>query len=139
MDRRWIHGALFTSQYICGVRSFMNFVKERFSESEKILCTCQSCLNYKSLEQDEVERNLLLNGMSSTYTRWIDHGEDKNIHVLEELAVVDDANVDSFVPEHNNDDCGLEEMLGELVRSKQHRNDARPKDGNGSAASHSNN
>jgi len=117
----------------------MNFVKERFSESEKILCTCQSCLNYKSLEQDEVERNLLLNGMSSTYTRWIDHGEDKNIHVLEELAVVDDANVDSFVPEHNNDDCGLEEMLGELVRSKQHRNDARPKDGNGSAASHSNN
>ncbi|CAD6211421.1 unnamed protein product [Miscanthus lutarioriparius] len=136
MDRRWIHGALFTPQYICGVRSFMNFVKERFSESEKILCPCESCLNYKSLEQNEVERHLLLNGMSSTYTRWIDHGEDRNIHVLEELEVVEDANVDSYVPEHTNDGCGLEEMLGELVRSEQHRNEARPEDGNEGAASH---
>ena len=136
MDRRWIHGALFTSQYICGVRSFMNFVKERFSESEKILCTCQSCLNYKSLEQDEVERNLLLNGMSSTYTRWIDHGEDRNIHVLEEVAVAEDANDVSFVPEHTNGDGGLEEMLDELVTSETHRNEARTEDGNEGAASH---
>ena len=114
----------------------MNFVKERFSESEKILCPCESCLNYKSLEQNEVERHLLLNGMSSTYTRWIDHGEDRNIHVLEELEVVEDANVDSSIPKHTNDGCGLEEMLGELVRSEQHRNEARPEDGNEGAASH---
>jgi hypothetical protein len=74
--------------------------------------------------------------MSSTYTRWIDHGEDRNIHVLEELAVVEDANVDSSVPEHTNDGCGLEEMLGELVRSEQHRNEARSEDGDEGAASH---
>jgi hypothetical protein len=114
----------------------MNFVKERFSEAEKILCPCQHCLNSKSLEQDEVERHLLLNGMSSTYTRWIDHGEDRNIHVLEKLAVVEEANVDSFVPEHTNDDCGLHEMLGELIRSEQHSNEARPEDRNEGVASH---
>jgi hypothetical protein len=74
--------------------------------------------------------------MSSTYTRWIDHGEDSNIHVLEQLAVVEDANVDSFVPEDTND-CGLEGMLGELVRSEQHGNGVVPEDGNeGAAASH---
>jgi hypothetical protein len=75
----------------------MNFVKERFTEAEKILCPCQHYMNNQSLQQNEVERHLLLNGMSSTYSRWIDHGEGSNIHVLEQLAIVEDANVDSFV------------------------------------------
>ena len=122
MDRRWIHGALFTPQYISGVRSFMDFVKERFTEAEKILCPCQHCLNIKSLEQNEVERHLLLNGMSSTYTRWIDHGENINILVLEELAVDEGGNIDCFVPDHTIVDYQLEDMLGELVRSEQPRN-----------------
>jgi hypothetical protein len=113
----------------------MNFVKERFTGVEKILCPCQRCMNNKSLQQNEVERHLLLNGMSSTYTRWIDHGEDNNIHVLEQLTVVEDANADSFVFEHTND-CGLEGILGELVRSEQHGNEAGPEDGNEGAASH---
>ena len=117
MDRRWIYGALFTPQYICGVRSFMNFVRERFTEDEQILCRCSRYMNHQSLHQNEVERRLLLNGVSSTYSRWINHGEDSDVHVLEEPAVLEDANVDSFVSEDTND-CGLEGMLGELVRSE---------------------
>jgi hypothetical protein len=73
MEKRWIHSVLFMLQYICSLWSFMNFVKERFGEAEKILCPCQYCLNNESLEQNEVERHLLLNGMSNTYTMWIDH------------------------------------------------------------------
>jgi hypothetical protein len=53
---------------------------------------------------------------------------------LEQLAVVEDANVDSSVPEHTND-CGLDGMLGKLIRSEQHGNEARPEDGNENAAS----
>ena len=134
MDRRWIHGALFTPQYICGVRSFMNFVKERFTEDEQILCRCSRYMNHQSLHQNEVERRLLLNGVSSTYSRWINHGEDSDVHVLEEPAVLEDANVDSFVSEDTND-CGLEGMLGELVRSEQNGNEAALEDGNEDAAS----
>ena len=74
--------------------------------------------------------------MSSTYTRWIDHGEDRNIHVLEEVAVTEDANDVSFVHERTNGDGGLEEMLEELVTSETHRNEARTEDGNEGAASH---
>jgi len=74
--------------------------------------------------------------MSSTYTRWIDHGEDRNIHVLEEVAEAEDANDVCFVPEHTNGDGGLEEMLDELVTSETHRNEARTEDGNEGAASH---
>jgi hypothetical protein len=105
----------------------MNFVRERFTEAEKILCPCQQCMNNQSLQQNEVERHLLLSGMSSTYTRWIDHGEDSK-------AVVEDANVDSSVPEHTND-CGLDGMLGKLIRSEQHGNEDRPEDGNENVAS----
>ena len=134
MDRHWIHGALFTPQYICGVLSFMNFVRERFTEDEQILCPCSRCMNHQSLHQNEVERHLLLNGVSSTYSRWINHGEDSDVHVLEEPAVLEDVNVDSFVYEDTND-CGLEGMLGELVRSEQNGNEAALEDGNEDAAS----
>ena len=79
-----MHGVLFTSQYVYGVTSFMNFIKERFNESEEILCPCKTCLNQKYMPQSDVQRHLLLNGMCSTYTRWILHGESSNIHVLEE-------------------------------------------------------
>ena len=137
MDRRWIHGALFTPQYIFGVRSFMNFVRERFTEDEQILCPCSRCMNHQSLHQNEVERHLLLNGMSSTYSKWINHREASDVHVLGEPAVLEDANVDSFVSEDTND-CGLEVMLGELDRSEQHGNEAGQDEGNPSsdAASH---
>jgi len=91
-------------------------------------------MNHQSLHQNEVERHLLLNGMSNTYSRWINHGEDNDVHVLEEPAVLEDANVDSFVSEDTND-CGLEGMLGELVRSKQNGNEAALEDGNEDAAS----
>ena len=40
-----------------------------------------------------------------------------------------------MVPEHTNDGCGLEEMLGELVRSEQNGNEAALEDGNEDAAS----
>jgi tyrosyl-tRNA synthetase len=72
--------------------------------------------------------------MSSTYSRWINHGEDNNVHVLEEPTVLEDANVDSFVSEDTND-CGLEGMLAELVRSEQHGNEATLEGGNEDAAS----
>jgi len=91
-------------------------------------------MNHQSLHQNEVERRLLLNGVSSTYSRWINHGEDSDVHVLEEPTVLEDANVDSFVSEDTND-CGLEGMLGELVRSKQNGNEAALEDGNEDAAS----
>jgi len=94
-------------------------------------------MNHQSLHQNEVERHLLLNGMSNTYSKWINHREASDVHVLEEPAVLQDANVDSFVSEDTND-CGLEVMLGELDRSEQHGNEAGQDEGNPSSdtASH---
>jgi hypothetical protein len=65
MDRRWVHGVLFTPWYVGGVKSFMSFVRERFNEDEQILCPCTGCLNHKHLHQNDVERHLLLYGIRS--------------------------------------------------------------------------
>jgi hypothetical protein len=40
MDRRWVHGRLFSSEHIDGVRKFMSFVAEKFSDNVEILCPC---------------------------------------------------------------------------------------------------
>jgi len=112
----------------------MNFIKERFNEAEQILCPCSDCLNHKYLDQKDVERHLLLNGMSSTYTRWIKHGEDNNVYVLEE-PVPEDGN-DNSLEEPVHDDP-LDEMLRDLV-GPEHVNDDGHEDGNPSNGNPSN-
>jgi len=101
----------------------MNFIKERFNETEQILCPCTNCLNHKYLHQNDVERHLLLNGMSSTYTRWINHGEGSDVHVLEE-PVPEDGN-DNSLEERVHDD-GLDAMLRDLVNSEHVNDDGHP-------------
>jgi hypothetical protein len=68
----------------------------------------------------------MLNGMSSTYTRWIHHGEDSNVHVFEEPVHEDENDISLEEPVH---DDGLDEMLRDLVGSG-HVNDEGHEDGN---------
>ena len=79
-----MHDVLFTTEYIFGIMSFVNSIRERFTEAEQFLCSCRECMNRHTLPQDEVERHLLMKGMSTTYTRWINHGEPIEVHVLGE-------------------------------------------------------
>jgi hypothetical protein len=53
----------------------MGFISERFNDGEQILCPCRWCLNRTRGHKGLVEDHLYLNGMASTYTRWIHHGE----------------------------------------------------------------
>jgi hypothetical protein len=90
----------------------MNFIRERFNEAEQILCPCSVCINHQYLHQNDMERQLLLNGMSSTYTRWINRGEASDVHVLEG-PVHEDGNANSLEePVHGGE---LEGMLRDLV------------------------
>jgi hypothetical protein len=127
MDRRWIHGTLFTLEYISGVRNFMNFVEERFPMDAAILCPCRQSLNHKSIAKSEVQRHLLLNGMSSTYTRWVNHGESNDVHVLEQPV-----DVDHMVHE-NNDVDRVEDILTDLEGTFVPSNEAPADEGNQSS------
>src|SRR3954469_13817873 len=77
MDRSWIRKGVrrLSSEHIKGVNEFMQFVRTSFANDAVILCPCCQCLNRKKLAQGRVEDHLLLNGMASTYDRWIYHGE----------------------------------------------------------------
>ena len=68
----------------------MSFIHGKFGEDEEILCPCSRCLNQKYQHQALVERHILMNGMESTYTRWIHHLENFNVHVVEHLIDVHD-------------------------------------------------
>ena len=77
MDRSWIRKGVrkFSKEHMKGVDDFMAFVRANFSNDADILCPCCECLNRSRKAQGRVEDHLLLNGMSSTYDRWIHHGE----------------------------------------------------------------
>jgi hypothetical protein len=75
MDRRWIFGKQFTHAYLKGVEEFMKFVKERYPEGTKIRCPCRNCRNQRVLPHNDVQNHIHIFEISTTYTRWIHHGE----------------------------------------------------------------
>jgi hypothetical protein len=129
MDRRWIHSALFTPEYIAGVSNFMDFVRGRFAEDDAILCPCSRCINQKSMCQSDVRRHILMNGMSSTYTRWCHHGEDNDVHVLEGGGEHVDAHYNP-VDDDNNAADRVEDILSDLMGAEVPSNDVAPEDDN---------
>jgi hypothetical protein len=98
MDQSWVHGRLFSREHIDGVKQLMNFIQGKFSEDEQILCPCGRYLNQKYLCRDLMNRHILLNGMDSSYTRWIHHGERLDVDVIEYPDEVHD-NDDGFIHE----------------------------------------
>jgi hypothetical protein len=120
MDRTWVHGKLFTSVYMDGVKELMRFVKEKFNDIVEILFPCSRCLNQKYLSQSVVKKHLLMNGMDTSYTRWIHHREDLNVDITEHFATdvhdSGDGSTDGIgVTEDDNYDADpWEEVLGDL-------------------------
>jgi hypothetical protein len=85
MDRSWVRGNVFTSVYMDGVKEFMSFVKGKCRDNVEIMCPCSRCLNQEHQSQALVNKHMLMNGMDSSYTRWIHHGEDLNVEIAEHV------------------------------------------------------
>jgi hypothetical protein len=75
MDKSWMNSRLFSKAHLDGVKEFMQFVSQSFDDSEEILSPCRRCLNQICGHKGLLEDHLYLNGMASTYTSWIHHGE----------------------------------------------------------------
>lgn len=126
MDRSWINSRLFSKPHLDGVDEFMKFVLERCEENEEILCPCRKCLNQVHRHKGVVEDHLYINGMSSTYKRWILHGEppDGRInenadHMDEHIGFTENANENIGMDEEEQDDDRLLDMLEELYTAEQ--------------------
>jgi hypothetical protein len=93
MDGSWVHGRLFSPEHIDGVKEFMSFIQGKFCDNVEVLCPCSRCLNQKYLCQYGVKKHILINGMDSTYTRWIHHGETSNVDVIDDPVDVHDCSI----------------------------------------------
>lgn len=116
MDRSWVHSRLFSPEYIDGVKEFMSFIQGKFNENVEILCPCSRCLNQKYQRQAVVKKHILMNGMETTYTRWIHHGESLDVNVIEHPIDMNENNDGSttMVTEDDNYGDRLEGILGDL-------------------------
>ncbi|KAK8996639.1 hypothetical protein V6N11_081905 [Hibiscus sabdariffa] len=75
MDKSWMMESKYSANYVVGVSTFMDFVKNNKGSECKIRCPCRECVNVCFRSQNEVEDHLLLHGISESYTKWIYHGE----------------------------------------------------------------
>ena len=117
---RWIEVGCTAHYFLLnGVKEFMDFIKEKFGESDEILCPCTMCLNQKYLHWPNVKKHILLNGMGCTYTRWVHHGEDISVHVNEVPASVPvfDTDEGSIGVAENDNNGG--DRLDSLLRDPQ--------------------
>ncbi|XP_039855268.1 uncharacterized protein LOC120713350 [Panicum virgatum] len=116
MDRPWVHSKLFSPEHIDGVKEFMSFIREKFSDKVEILCPCGRCLNQKYQCQAIVKKHILINGMDSSYTRWIHHGENSDEDVINDPIDVHDIDMT------DDDNYGvdpLEAVLGDLNTAEE--------------------
>ena len=77
MNRDWINNAIkFSPEYLEGTKEFMRFVRDH-GNGDSILCPCTKCMNLIRHTQSDVHSHINRDGMSTTYTRWTCHGEDR--------------------------------------------------------------
>ena len=111
-----MHSKLFSPEHIDGVKEFMSFIREKFSDKVEILCPCGGCLNQKYQCQAIVKKHILINGMDSSYTRWIHHGENSDEDVINDPIDVHDIDMT------DDDNYGvdpLEAVLGDLNTAEE--------------------
>jgi hypothetical protein len=140
VGRTWMHGTLFTVEYIDDVKEFMSFINGKFNEDEKILCPCTRCLNQNYEHQAIVEKHTLMNGMDSTYTRWVHHGEDYDAAINEHsVDVHDNGFIDGISVTEDAPTNRFQGILGDLHMAEEVANlDGENEDGNNDADPHVN-
>src|SRR4051812_44177316 len=81
MDKSWIKGGVrrLSAEHTKRVEEFMQFVRRSAAEDAQVLCPCRRCLNRGQQPLGTVEAHLLIYGMTSTYDRWVYHGEPLHV------------------------------------------------------------
>lgn len=119
MDKNWMHEAKFSSNYIKGVRQFMQFARDNMGVDSKIRCPCRDCNNVFLLSQSKVEDHLYIKGISLSYKKWIYHGEPSEFRLNTDANVFrgHDVDVDEVVIEdEEEEDDRLQHMMGDVYR-----------------------
>ncbi|WVZ56366.1 LOW QUALITY PROTEIN: hypothetical protein U9M48_006912, partial [Paspalum notatum var. saurae] len=137
--KSWINDRQFSPAYIKGVKAFMCFVREHCDVNAPIHCPCSGCSNRKHGHTAQVEDHIYIYGMSSTYTRWIYHGEpliaetNENVeHGIHNPGPMDTNSIDEITThdyyhdDDSNGDDGIPKLLRDLYTAAD-KDESHPK------------
>jgi len=83
MDKEWTKLPRFSTEYLNGVESFLDFAYIRGRpQGNKILCPCAKCRNRCWARRSVVYDHLIAIGFLKGYTIWVNHGEEIPSRVL---------------------------------------------------------
>ena len=75
MNREWMYGNQRTSEFISGLRNFLD-VAQANSENGFMCCSCVDCQNKKDYSSSKtLHSHLLRKGFMPSYNCWTKHGE----------------------------------------------------------------
>ncbi|KAL5543065.1 hypothetical protein UlMin_010775 [Ulmus minor] len=76
MDRSWIFiKNRCRKEYYDGMNSFLNVARNHLNSEGKTLCPCTLCLNNIRHTIETIRNHIILNGFTTTYTKWYNHGD----------------------------------------------------------------
>lgn len=78
MSHQWVkNGNRISTEYIQGVKEFLNVARQTLNSRGLTLCPCARCLNARMQELGVIRAHLINVGIDKSYTRWVHHGEDE--------------------------------------------------------------
>ncbi|KAD6118957.1 hypothetical protein E3N88_10228 [Mikania micrantha] len=105
MSHQWVkNGNRVSTEYMDGVKEFLNVARQTLNTNGLTLCPCSNCLNSRLHDIGVIAAHLINIGIDKSYTQWVYHGEDE---VNEE-----DTGCDDFVDEEASGlRAGLEDVI----------------------------
>ena len=70
MDNKWIHSSKLSAEYEMGVRNFIKFLFERFSNKDKVKCPCLKCCHGSIVDEGTLYEHLICNGVDKSPFYW---------------------------------------------------------------------
>ncbi|XP_042988618.1 uncharacterized protein LOC122316149 [Carya illinoinensis] len=129
MDKAWMHieDRLHSSEYVEGVKQFIDVAKAHALGRNCIRCPCRRCRNCTFHPIGVVQDHLFIIGIDTSYTAWIFHGEEEilpeatnseeevlhaynyNDYIDDVDEMLDDIHVGSFMDNSTGTELNLDE------------------------------
>ncbi|KAF6165433.1 hypothetical protein GIB67_017915 [Kingdonia uniflora] len=78
--KNWMKASRLTYDFLNGVRSFIDYVKQTLGDMT--YCPCNKCRNVNGVKiVDEIRTHLITYGIDQSYTTWYFHGESRDASV----------------------------------------------------------
>ncbi|KAF9617552.1 hypothetical protein IFM89_037364 [Coptis chinensis] len=82
-----------SDEYEDAVDEFIEFALAPLMDKTSIRCPCISCKNFNHLSPDIVKDHLIIEGIDMTYDPFVLHGEEGQVHVVDERVETTDFNL----------------------------------------------